>query len=235
MKTLFIIILSTLLCADTPLQKELSDYNDHFIQVASPEAVDAVESDLKSRQQLHMKDRTPKIGDKASDFILTDLNGQSFHLFKALEDKPVVLFWYRGGWCPYCNMQLSYYQRYHQKISEAGGLLIGISPETPVTGKVTQDDNGVTFQLLSDLNNTIARRYNIVYKVEHKLFSLMDSNFGMDDYYGSAAEDEELPLTIALVIDKKGIIRYSFVDDDFRKRAEPVDLITILRQINNEK
>lgn len=235
MKILSILILSILLYADTSLQKELNDYNEHFIHVTPSEAVDAVENDLISRQKLHMEERIPKVGDKAFDFILPDLNGQTFHLLNALNNQPVVLFWYRGGWCPYCNMQLSYYQKYQQKISEAGGLLIGISPEILSMGKVTQDDNGVTFQLLSDINNTIARRYNIVYKVEQKLFTLMDSNFDMKDYYGSAAKDGELPLTIVLVIDKKGLIRYSFVDDDFRKRAEPTDLITVLRQINNEK
>lgn len=225
----YLIFVNALLLGDDNLTTQLEEYNTLFYEEGSKEAIEAVENDLSARKAKHMSKWIPKVGDKAIDFTLMDLNGNTFHLKQELEKSPVVLFWYRGGWCPYCNIQLAYYQQHAQQIQEAGGTLVGIAPEVKAMGEITRKDHEVSFTLLSDNENTIAKKYHIVYTVEHKLLSLMDARFGLDDYYPK--HKEELPLTVAYVIDQKGIIQYAFIDDDFRKRADPAELIAVLKRI----
>lgn len=215
------------------LQESLDEHNQLFYEQASSESIQAVENDLKERQKLQMRRYIPTVGDKAINFTLPDIDGKRFKLSDALKHSPVVMFWYRGGWCTYCDLQLAFYQKYHQEIQQAGGRLIGIAPEKRDMGEVTRNAHEINFELLSDINNTVAKQYHIVYTVQSQLVSLMDERFGLDDYYDH--HKEELPLTIAYVIDQKGIIRYAFIDDDFRKRAEPADIINTLKSLKKGK
>lgn len=218
--------------ADTTLKKELDDYNALFYKQGSREAIGAVEEDLIERRSHHMEQNIPKVGDKAAGFVLKDIYGNIFDLYEALKQSPVVVFWYRGGWCPYCNIQLEYYQHYHQAIKDAGGRLVGIAPEVASMGNVTQQDHQIDFDLLSDVDNRVAKQYRIVYTVQPKLLSLMDERFGLSDYYPE--HKEELPLTIAYVIDQNGIICYAYIDDDFRNRAEPTEIIEVLNKLKKD-
>ena len=229
---LLIVLISSLLMAEPSLKEELNEHFDLFLQEASSKAVQAVKEDLAERQTLNMKKSIPKVGEKAKDFTLKNINGKDFTLFEALKERPVVLFWYRGGWCPYCNMQLAYYQKYYEEISDAGALLVGIAPENSKMGLETKEDNEISFQLLTDSNNIIAHKYNIVYKVKPTLYSLMDQRFDLKDYY--ADTNEELPLTVLYVIDREGVIRYAFIDEDFSKRAEPKEFINVLKQLEEK-
>ncbi|HZF69678.1 peroxiredoxin family protein [Sulfuricurvum sp.] len=228
-----LIVIGQLLGADGSLKSELDAYNALFYKQGSAEAVGAVEDDLSKRHTLNMRQHIPKVGDKAIEFSLKNINGERFDLNEAFKHSPVVLFWYRGGWCPYCNIQLSYYQRYHQAIKNAGGRLVGIAPEVQSMGRVTQQDHEIDFDLLSDTDNAVAKQYHLVYTVQPKLLSLMDERFGLDDYY--PVHKQELPLTVAFVIDQSGIIRYAYIDDDFRKRAEPTEIIDVLNKLKEQR
>lgn len=230
MKAVLIIILIIVqIWSDDNLSIQLNDYNTLFYEQGSQEAIDAVENDLKLRKVQDMWKHIPKRGDKVPDFTLNDMDGKEFNLYAALREGPIILFWYRGGWCPYCNLQLAYYQKYERMIREAGGRLIGVAPEVKEMGDITRNDHDITFTLLSDPGNVVAKRYNIVYTVESTLLKLMDQRFGLDDYYPK--NKQELPLTIAYVIDQKGIIHYAYIDDDFRKRAEPEEMLKVLKNI----
>lgn len=227
------IVIGRLLGADGSLKSELDAYNALFYKQGSAEAIGAVEDDLSERHTLNMKQHIPKVGEKAIEFSLKNINGERFDLNEALKRSPVILFWYRGGWCPYCNIQLSYYQYYHQAIKNAGGKLVGIAPEVQSMGRVTQQDHEIDFDLLSDTDNAVAKQYHLVYTVQPKLLSLMDERFGLDDYY--PVHKQELPLTVAFVIDQNGIIRYAYINDDFRKRAEPTEIIDVLNKIKEHR
>lgn len=227
-----LILIVRLWGADTTLKTQLDDYNTLFYKQGSAEAVKAVEDDLSEHHTLNMRQHIPKVGDKAIEFTLKNINGENFDLNEALKHSPVVLFWYRGGWCPYCNIQLSYYQHYHQAIKNAGGRLVGIAPEVQSMGRVTQQDHEIDFDLLSDIDNAVAKQYHLVYTVQPKLLSLIDERFGLDDYY--PVHKQELPLTVAFVIDQSGTIRYAYIDDDFRKRAEPTEIIDMLNKLKKE-
>ena len=232
MRLFLILLVSMVLVAEESLKKELDEHYQLFLEEASPTVIQAVNDDLQERISLNMQAKIPKVGDLAIDFSLKNINGEDFTLYKALKEKPVVLFWYRGGWCPYCNMQLTYYQKHYEAISKAGAMLVGVAPENKTMGVETKEDNEISFELLTDPNNTVAKKYNLVYKVKPTLYSLIDQRFELKDYYGE--KNGELPLTILYVIDKKGVIRYAFIDEDFSKRAEPKEFLETLKRLKEK-
>jgi peroxiredoxin len=94
------------------------------------------------------------------DFKLTNALGQDVILFKELAKGPIVLVFYRGGWCPFCNMQLKAYQQIWPEIQAMGAQLIAISPQNPDHSLSLQEKEGLEFQVLSDLNGLVTAKYN---------------------------------------------------------------------------
>jgi len=239
MKLIYLIIISMNIMAQEnfeevaqTLEKELDEHYELFLEESTPKVIGAVKLDLSERKSRNMKEYIPQEGDKAIDFSLINLKDKKFNLYNALEKGPIVLFWYRGGWCSYCNMQLAYYQNYQEEIQKLGARMVGIAPENPVMGNETKEDNEISFELLTDTNNTIAREYKIVYTVKPMLYQMMNKAFDLYDYYDKT--NSELPLTVLYVIDTKGIIRYAFINDDFTKRAEPKEFIKALRDLKDK-
>lgn len=170
------------------------------------------------------------MGKKAPDFTLESFKDGQFSLKDALKKGPVVVTFYRGGWCPYCNLQLKAYEARYQDFVKAGATLIAISPEKPSNAKETADANKVSFDLLYDQDNRVARRFGLVFKVGDDLKEVYKS-FGIDLKKSQGNDQWELPLAATYVIAKDGTVLYSFVDADYTKRAEPQVLIDLINRL----
>lgn len=170
------------------------------------------------------------MGKKAPEFTLESFKDGQFRLNDALKKGPVVVTFYRGGWCPYCNLQLKAYESRYQDFVKAGATIIAISPEKPENAKATADSNKVSFDLLYDQDNRVARRFGLVFKVGKELKDVYMS-FGIDLEKSQGNDQWELPLAATYVIGKDGIVLYSFVDADYTKRAEPQVLIDLLNRL----
>ncbi len=168
------------------------------------------------------------VGDVAPDFTLTDSKGSAVTLSDELKKGPVVLTWYRGGWCPYCNLQLAAYQQILPRIEELGARLIAISPELPDKSLTTVEKNQLRFSVLSDLNLEVAEAYGLVFELTPEVEKHYAGFFSMKEYNGEKASTRELPLAATYVIDPNGKIVWSFLDADYTKRAEPRDIINAL-------
>lgn len=168
-------------------------------------------------------------GQEYIDFTLTNIKGEKVTLSEKLKNGPVILTFYRGGWCPYCNLQLKAYQDRLSDFESAGGQLIAISPEKPEAGDETATKNELKFEVLSDIGNKVAKKYGLVFQVEEDLKEVYLS-FGIDlDKNQGDSSKWELPLAATYVIDKDGKIAYSFLNVDYVKRAEPNDIIESLK------
>lgn len=168
-------------------------------------------------------------GDEAPGFALNNASGEQVTLESYLEKGPVVLMWYRGGWCPYCNITLSAMQNRLTDIQDAGGQLIALTPEVPDSSLSTKEKNELQFEVLSDIDNEVAKKYGIVFKLNDKVAEYYNNGFGLQKYNGN--ENNELPLAATYVIDKNGVIRYTFLDADYTKRAEPDTVINVLKRL----
>lgn len=182
-----------------------------------------------------------KLGEQAPAFELPDYQGQSHSLQQLLEKGPVVLTFYRGAWCPYCNLQLAAYNSRLGEIRDLGAELVAITPESnkgieaflesdvPQEAKdtITQDPD---FPVLHDKEAALAKQFGLVFTLPEshkKLLSIMkldvEKALGTDTY--------ALPDPATYIVGKDGLIKWAFVPNNYRKRAEPQAIIDALKTL----
>ena len=169
------------------------------------------------------------IGDKAPNFSLKNALGTSVLLYDELINGPVVLTWYRGGWCPYCNITLHYLQEKLPEIKEAGATLIAITPELPDNSLSTSEKNKLEFSVLSDVGNVVGKEYGVVYTLTDEVATIYEAGFGLSE--GNGDDSNELPLAATYVIDTDAVIQYAFLDADYTERAEVTDIVEALHKL----
>ncbi|WP_168120371.1 peroxiredoxin-like family protein [Paenibacillus sp. HB172176] len=169
-------------------------------------------------------------GQKAKDFTLKNALGETVNLYDELSKGPVVLTFYRGGWCPFCNSQLKAYQRLLPDIQALGGQLIAVSPQSPDNTLSHQEKAELTFQVLSDSHGLVAAIYNILYDVPDYIQDIMKP-MGMDLAEYNATDRWILPIPSTFMIDESGIIRSAYVNPDFMQRLDPESILHELRKL----
>jgi peroxiredoxin len=173
-----------------------------------------------------IEDRALAVGDRAPMFELPDAFGTTVRLQDVLDDGPAIICFYRGSWCPFCNLELRAYQRELESVSDAGATLVAISPNKPDVSKDFIDRNELSFPVLSDHGNAVAKAFNLVYTMipEHVEY-YRDHGRDIGDMNGTA--EWELPVPATYVIDRGGVIRFAFLDLNHRVRAEPSEVIAV--------
>lgn len=169
-----------------------------------------------------------KTGDHAPNFTLPDATGKIVSLSETLTKSPVILTFYRGGWCPYCNLELRAYQRALPEIREAGAKLIAVSPQTPDASLTTKEKDELEFTVLSDVGGKVAHHYDLVFKLQDYLIDLYKQS-GLDVPAHNGNDTWELPKPATFVIDQHGTIVFAHVDSDYRNRTEPSQVIKIVK------
>ena len=171
------------------------------------------------------------VGDEAPDFTLPDVvKGESVSLGRALQSGPVVLSFYRGGWCPFCNLEFRALSQTQPQFRDLGARLIGISPETPVASLETVNEQQIDFDVLSDVGNVVARQYGLVMEVP-EIYRPVYLEMNLDVPSVNGDDTWELPLPATYVVDTRGIIRGGFVDNDYTKRMEPAEIVRVLQSL----
>ncbi|MCG8384429.1 MAG: AhpC/TSA family protein [Cytophagales bacterium] len=171
-------------------------------------------------------DQAKKMGDQAVDFELENALGDAVRLSDYLEKGPVILTWYRGGWCPYCNLTLRHMQKALPGFRAQGANLIALTPELPDKSLSTAQKHELEFEVLSDVGNQVARQYGIVFKLTDEVAEIYQQSFDILEYNGD--DSQELPLAATYIINPRGKIVYAFLDADYRNRAEPTDILNAL-------
>ncbi len=185
---------------------------------------------LGSTQELinqHLSKNALKVGDTMVDFELPNINNENETLSGYLKQGPVVLSFYRGGWCPYCNMELRALQAILPQLKAKGASLIAVSPETPDNSLTTSEKNNLEFSVLSDIDNKVAKKIGLVFKMPEALKEVYAS-FNLDVKKHNGNDEFELPMPATYVINLEGKITYAFVPEDYTERAEPSDILELL-------
>jgi peroxiredoxin len=168
-----------------------------------------------------------QVGDHAPDFTLPDQLGREVHLGDRLANGPVVLVFYRGEWCPYCNLTLKHLQDHLDAIEHLGASLIAVSPQAPGQALTLAERHGLRFSVLSDVTQDTIRAYRLQYTLPSETQDLLNA-FGNDLRRQTADGSWNLPVSGTFIVDRNGIIRARFVDVDFRRRMEPADILATL-------
>ena len=213
------------------LTQELDRYKAEF-KAKQPEAVkelmaQATTDLINSKIAEHSISK----GQKLPNFTLPNAMDEEIALLTLLAEGAVVVSFYRGGWCPYCNMELRALQAALPEIQAKGATLVAISPETPDTSLSTKERNELSFEVLSDRGNALARQLGLVFTLPESLRPIY-RNFGIDIPAHNGDDTFELPLPATYVVSTDGTIIYSFANADYTQRLDPAEIIKALDTIS---
>ncbi|PUA35106.1 alkyl hydroperoxide reductase [Paenibacillus elgii] len=213
------------------LQSELEAATAQMKQMLPQEVLDAFEISIRELRESGAGTGL-ELGTQAPDFTLIDHTGNIITLSEETAKGPVVLTFYRGAWCSFCNLQLLAYQRIWNDIQAAGAQLIAVSPQTPDQSIILNEKNQFSFLLLSDVHNQTAEKYNLKFRLPDHLHDIYRSlGITLDAFNGD--HSWELPVPATFVIDTARIIRAAQADADYKKRMEPAEIIQILNAISS--
>ena len=169
-------------------------------------------------------------GDTAPDFILPGATGSRTGLGELLQHGPVILSFYRGGWCPFCNLELQALQQHLPEFRSLGASLVAVSPETPDHSLSTAEKHALEFEVLCDSGNRIARNYGLLFTV-HDAMRPLYLKWGLDVPACNGEDSWELPVPATYLIDTGRTIRAAHVDRDYTKRMEPRLIVDALHRL----
>jgi peroxiredoxin len=198
-------------------------------QIIPKPALTIMDAETSRLAASNLAARALKAGNAAPDFILPDVQGEPVRLRALLDQGPVVVVFYRGGWCPYCNLHLRGFQRRLQEFRELGATVVAISPQLPDNSLSTREKDELTFPVLSDVGNKVARQFGIVFELSDELVEMYrKSGHALEDFNG-ADGSRELPVPATFLLDGEGTIRLAQVDVDYTRRIDPDDVIEVLK------
>ncbi len=175
-------------------------------------------------------ERSIKAGTQAPDFTLLDARGTAVKLSHLLEQGPVVMTFYRGQWCPYCHMMLRAYQQALPQLQAGGATLLAISPQTPHHSRALAEKLELTFAVLSDMGNQMARQFGLVFTLDEAVRGAY-KQVGADLPRFNGTDSWELPMAGTFLVDQSGIVRLAFVDPDFTRRLDPSVIFARLEEL----
>lgn len=176
--------------------------------------------------------RALKSGDTVPDFNLPNQHGEPRRLSDYLADSLVVLNIYRGGWCPYCNMEMKALQAVQKEIEACGARLVGMAPETPDKTLSTAERNGISIDILSDAGNRVAEALGLVFELPRALRPIYEK-FGIDIPAYNGDQSFKLPVPATYIIGQNRVIAYAFVNADYTERLEPSEIVAKLSGIRS--
>lgn len=179
-------------------------------------------------------ERTLNEGDEIPQINLPNAVGKSINVNSMLKDGPVVINFYRGAWCPYCNLELKALQQALPGIKSLGARLIAISPNTPDNSISSIEKHGLEFEVLTDTGNKIAKEFRLVFNLAEELRPIYQQfNFDIPKYNGN--ESWDIPIPANYIVNTDGKIVHSFVNADYTQRMEPTEIINKLKELTAQQ
>lgn len=159
---------------------------------------------------------------------LVEASGASMSLSDIVAQKPTVFIFYRGGWCPFCSVQLGQLQAIEQELRDMGLQLVGISPDTPEHLMKSSSQHSLSYTLLSDSDMEAAKRFGIAFQLDQGTVTQLKTH-NLDIEAASGKTHHMLPVPAVFVVNKEGRITFSYVNPDYKVRLDPQVLLAAAR------
>ena len=179
-------------------------------------------------------ERTLNEGDEIPQINLPNAVGKTINVNSMLKEGPVVISFYRGAWCPYCNLELKALQQALPEIKSLDAQLIAISPNTPDNSISSIEKHELEFEVLTDTGNKIAKEFRLVFSLAEELHPVFQQ-FKFDIPKHNGDKSWELPIPATYIVNTDGKIVHSFVNADYTQRMEPADIINKLKELTAQK
>jgi peroxiredoxin len=173
------------------------------------------------------------VGDTAPDFLLPDADGRLVSSEQLRREGPLVISFFRGGWCPYCTAELCTLQAAKQEFDDLKANLIVLSPDTRNFPRDMKRNFGLDLQVLADVDHGVAMSYGVLFSVPEEIRTYY-SGLGIDLGMRHGTSMWMLPLPATYVVDRSGRIRNAFIEADFTIRQEPIEILAALRKLAAE-
>ncbi|WP_179338159.1 peroxiredoxin-like family protein [Winogradskyella ludwigii] len=211
--------------------KEQTDAKIAAGRKAKPDFMEGVDAIINKAKAFQQGADALKLGEKAVNFELPNPQGKLISLSSLLEKGPVIVTFYRGSWCPYCNLQLRALQAKLADIHKLGATLVAISPEVPDESMTENEINNMEFMVLSDQDAKVASQFGVAWEVPEFLLDHMRVDRQLDLKKINNGNASVLPIPATFVLGTDGIVKWNYVNIDYRTRSEPDDIIEALKKI----
>lgn len=171
-----------------------------------------------------------KVGTRAPDFTLNNAFGSPLTLSEEWRKGPVILVFYRGAWCPFCNLHLRVLQESAPTFRRYGAQLIAVTPQRPDKSDAQISKDGLPFEVLSDIDSTVMKAYGLYYELEPELVEVyLSHDLNIAEYNGEGRN--VLPVPGTFIIDTQGVVRAVHADVDYKERMEPEAILEALEAL----
>lgn len=210
------------------IQEELDQVTAAMAGKISKDGLTKVQQGVQDITAYFSQKEHLKVGDTVPDFRLLNYDGSMKSLHDYLKTGDLVLTFFRGEWCPYCNIQLAAYQQRLSEIKDKGANLVAISPNMPDYQIVLKEKHKLSFDVLTDLGGVTAENYGLAFDLPKEIHEVYKNEFNLDISKYNKDGSLRIPLPATYVIGKDKKIKYAFVDIDWAKRAELDDILQVL-------
>lgn len=191
-----------------------------------------ISTELKALISSGQAGRAVKAGMRAPDFVLPDVDGNAVASADLLAKGPLVITFYRGFWCPFCNADLQAVEAAAERIRGFGASLVAISPQTPANSRLSLQENHLSFPILSDKNCELAEKFGIRWMPSQALQGVY-RNFGTDVGKFNGDGSWAIPMPARYVIGRDGIVAYAKINANYTHRPEPGDVCPVLEKLKS--
>jgi len=206
------------------LAPQLDALYSNFIANAPAAAAEPIIAASSSFKASYDPSTAIQVGEKLPKFVLSNAAGKEVSSTDLLAEGPLLITFYRGGWCPFCNIALRGLQLHLDTFKSKGVTLVAISPELPDHSLSTAEKLELAFPVLSDVGNKYAKELGILWAMPDSLRPSF-KNFGHDLPTVNGDDSFAVPIPATFLVDAKGIVRNSFIDADYKKRLEPTQAL----------
>ena len=215
----------------TTLNNELAEFWAEASKTMPREIVDKIDAGIAAMASGDTPFTPLAVGAAAPDFTLVNQHGSPKSLRAALSHGPVILFFYRGEWCPFCNLQLKRYQEAQSQFAEHGASLIAVTPEKPDHTLVLSEKHRIDFDILHDAEDAVAESFGVCLRIPKQHEEVL-KRFGLSLEERNGTANWTLPVPGVFVIDQNAVISAAFVDANYRRRAEPEQILAALESLS---
>lgn len=212
------------------LKEILKEADEKSKSKKPPEIAAAMAKATADLKAFNFKEKTLKIGEAFPEATLLNYKGEAVSLKEALDGKPAIISFYRGSWCPYCNLELAYYTRLLGEKENEGVRMFAISPEKPDVAMENTDPQSLNFVICSDVDNKLAKELNLVFGLPEKIQEIY-KKFGIDLDASQGNNAKELPIPATFVLDKDGKVAYVNLDEDYTTRPDAKEVVAEYKKL----
>lgn len=209
------------------LAKQIEQFNNELVTQVPQEVLEAFGKSIEDLQKKNIDEKSIKLGEIMPEFLLPNVKNEIINSKEILKNGKMIIAFYRGSWCPYCNLELKMLQDHLPKIKDKKATLVAISPQSPDNSLTVVEKHNLTFEVLTDTDNLFAKQLGISFELQYFVLPYYQA-LGINLMHFNKNNDNSLPVPAVFVIDQNGKIIYKFVDANYMNRIDIDELLQTL-------